>query len=196
MSPSSTRSCGSIRSTGHAGWDSSRGELRPPGAAIGGTAYVVGGYTGAQWLDTIVAWRPGTRARIVARLPLTAALRGRRRGRRAARDRRRLARERNRQLRRLRVHARRRGARSGSERFPRPQHTRRRRRSASRLPFGGRGAALDSPTTRIVAIDVARDRSGQPARSARPAPTSPPSRSAAGSWSRAGAARPATESGI
>jgi YVTN family beta-propeller protein len=39
------------------------------GAAIGDTAYVVGGYTGTQWLDTIVAWRPGTNSRIVARLP-------------------------------------------------------------------------------------------------------------------------------
>ena len=39
------------------------------GAAIGDTAYIVGGYTGTQWLDTIVAWRPGTNARIVARLP-------------------------------------------------------------------------------------------------------------------------------
>src|SRR5581483_6901602 len=38
-------------------------------AAIGGTAYVVGGYTGSQWLNTIVAWKPGTTARVVARLP-------------------------------------------------------------------------------------------------------------------------------
>src|SRR5436309_3469787 len=38
-------------------------------AAIGGTAYVVGGYTGSRWLDTIVAWRPGATARIVAHLP-------------------------------------------------------------------------------------------------------------------------------
>jgi YVTN family beta-propeller protein len=38
-------------------------------AAIGATAYVVGGYTGSRWLDTIVAWRPGSRARVVARLP-------------------------------------------------------------------------------------------------------------------------------
>jgi DNA-binding beta-propeller fold protein YncE len=38
-------------------------------AAIGGTAYVVGGYTGSQWLDTIVAWKPGGRARVVAHLP-------------------------------------------------------------------------------------------------------------------------------
>jgi len=38
-------------------------------AAIGGTAYVVGGFTGTHWLDTIVAWSPGRRARIVAHLP-------------------------------------------------------------------------------------------------------------------------------
>src|SRR5207248_2086587 len=38
-------------------------------AGIGGTAYVVGGYTGTRWLDTIVAWKPGTKARVVAHLP-------------------------------------------------------------------------------------------------------------------------------
>jgi len=38
-------------------------------AAIGGTAYVVGGFTGTRWLDTIVAWRPGAPARVVAHLP-------------------------------------------------------------------------------------------------------------------------------
>ena len=38
-------------------------------AAIDGTAYVIGGYTGARWLDTIVAWRPGAPARVVGRLP-------------------------------------------------------------------------------------------------------------------------------
>ena len=38
-------------------------------AAIGDTAYVVGGYTGTRWLDTIVAWRPGSGARVAARLP-------------------------------------------------------------------------------------------------------------------------------
>ena len=43
-------------------WDSAA-------AANAGVAYVVGGYTGTRWLDTIVAWRPGGRARIVARLP-------------------------------------------------------------------------------------------------------------------------------
>jgi N-acetylneuraminic acid mutarotase len=39
-------------------------------AALGGTYYVVGGYTGTQALRTIVAWRPGTRARVVARVPV------------------------------------------------------------------------------------------------------------------------------
>ena len=38
-------------------------------AVIRGTAYVVGGYTGTRWLDTIVAWRPGAQPRVVARLP-------------------------------------------------------------------------------------------------------------------------------
>ena len=40
-------------------------------AAIGGTAYIVGGYTGTRWLDTIVAYRPGATARVVAHLPHT-----------------------------------------------------------------------------------------------------------------------------
>ena len=39
------------------------------GAAIGGTAYIVGGYTGSCWLNTIVAWTPGSSARVVAHLP-------------------------------------------------------------------------------------------------------------------------------
>jgi YVTN family beta-propeller protein len=40
-------------------------------ATIDGTAYVVGGYTGTRWLDTIVAYRPGKTARVVAHLPQT-----------------------------------------------------------------------------------------------------------------------------
>ena len=40
-------------------------------ATVGGTAYVIGGYDGAIALDTIVAWRPGVQARVVARLPLS-----------------------------------------------------------------------------------------------------------------------------
>src|SRR5437016_1551407 len=39
------------------------------GGGRGGTAYVVGGYTGAGWLDTIVAWRPRGGSRVVAHLP-------------------------------------------------------------------------------------------------------------------------------
>ena len=39
-------------------------------AAIGDTAYVVGGYTGTRWLDTILAWRPGSPPRVAARLPV------------------------------------------------------------------------------------------------------------------------------
>jgi YVTN family beta-propeller protein len=36
---------------------------------VAGQAYIVGGYTGQNWLNTIVAWRPGGSARVVARLP-------------------------------------------------------------------------------------------------------------------------------
>src|SRR4029077_9847824 len=39
-------------------------------ASIGTTAYVVGGYTGVRWLNTILAFRPGRATRIVARLPV------------------------------------------------------------------------------------------------------------------------------
>ena len=38
-------------------------------AVLSGQAYIVGGYTGRTWLNTIVAWRPGESARVVARLP-------------------------------------------------------------------------------------------------------------------------------
>jgi Kelch motif len=38
--------------------------------ASDGTAYVVGGYDGTNWLDTILAWRPGSTARVVAHLPV------------------------------------------------------------------------------------------------------------------------------
>ena len=43
--------------------------LRRLGRELGGTAYVVGGYDGVRPLNTIVAWRPGAPARVVARLP-------------------------------------------------------------------------------------------------------------------------------
>lgn len=50
------------------------GSLPTPGSdvasvAVGGTVYVVGGYTGQTPLRTILAWRPGESARTVARLP-------------------------------------------------------------------------------------------------------------------------------
>lgn len=38
-------------------------------ASLSGTAYVVGGYDGTNWLDTILAWRPGSSPRVVAHLP-------------------------------------------------------------------------------------------------------------------------------
>jgi YVTN family beta-propeller protein len=38
-------------------------------ASVDGVAYIVGGYDGARPLDTIVAWRPGHGARVVAHLP-------------------------------------------------------------------------------------------------------------------------------
>ena len=38
-------------------------------AVLADEAYVVGGFTGARWLNTIVGWRPGQSARVVARLP-------------------------------------------------------------------------------------------------------------------------------
>jgi len=39
-------------------------------ATVGDTAYVVGGFTGTRSLDSVLAWRPGHRARPVARLPV------------------------------------------------------------------------------------------------------------------------------
>ena len=39
--------------------------------AAGGDAYVIGGYDGERALDTILAWRPGQSAKLVARLPLS-----------------------------------------------------------------------------------------------------------------------------
>jgi hypothetical protein len=38
-------------------------------AVLEGTIYVVGGYTGSRPLDTIVAWRPGSPARVAGHLP-------------------------------------------------------------------------------------------------------------------------------
>ena len=48
----------------------SRGLMRRSRAS-NGTAYVVGGYDGAEALDTILAWRPGSPARTVAHLPVS-----------------------------------------------------------------------------------------------------------------------------
>ncbi len=39
-------------------------------AAVGGTAYTVGGFDGTNSLDTIIAWRPGGTAQVVAHLPV------------------------------------------------------------------------------------------------------------------------------
>jgi N-acetylneuraminic acid mutarotase len=39
-------------------------------AATGGTAYVVGGYDGTNWLNTILAWRPGSAVRVAGHLPV------------------------------------------------------------------------------------------------------------------------------
>ena len=38
--------------------------------AFGGTAYVVGGFDGINYLDTVVAWRPGSPPRVEAHLPV------------------------------------------------------------------------------------------------------------------------------
>jgi N-acetylneuraminic acid mutarotase len=38
-------------------------------AAIGNTAYEVGGYNGSAFLDTIIAWSPGRAPRVVGHLP-------------------------------------------------------------------------------------------------------------------------------
>src|SRR5205085_12299243 len=39
-------------------------------AAIGDTAFIIGGYNGATPLDTIVAWTPGSAPRVVGHLPV------------------------------------------------------------------------------------------------------------------------------
>ena len=36
----------------------------------GGTAYVVGGYDGTNWINTILAWRPGSPVRVAGQLPV------------------------------------------------------------------------------------------------------------------------------
>ena len=71
-----TQSDAIVRVPTNGGTPSDIGRLPAPSsdqsaAAIDGTAYIVGGYTGSRWLNTIVAWRPGSSARVVARLPFT-----------------------------------------------------------------------------------------------------------------------------
>jgi N-acetylneuraminic acid mutarotase len=39
-------------------------------AETANTAYVIGGFDGTDWLDTILAWRPGSRARVAGHLPV------------------------------------------------------------------------------------------------------------------------------
>jgi YVTN family beta-propeller protein len=123
-------------------------------AAIGGTAYVVGGYTGTAWLDTIVSWRPGESARVVARLPFplryaaVTAVAGRLliaggsletgRASDAVLE---------------YVPSARRVVRIG--RLPAPTtHAAAATLGSVAYVIGGRGASLDTPTDRIVAVDV------------------------------------------
>jgi YVTN family beta-propeller protein len=127
-------------------------------AAIGSTAYVVGGYTGTRWLDTIVAWRPGAPAHVVARLPT--ALRY---AAAAAADG------------QLVVAGGSTPTGSASRAVLAFDPATRRVRRLGSLPaptthaaavslggvayvIGGRGAALDSPSARIVAVDPVRRR--------------------------------------
>jgi N-acetylneuraminic acid mutarotase len=62
-------------------YDPNRGQTSPAGALsvpqsdvavtqTGDTAYVVGGFDGTTYLNTIVAWRPGSRATVVAHVPV------------------------------------------------------------------------------------------------------------------------------
>jgi len=123
-------------------------------AAVGGTAYVVGGFTGSHWLDSIVAWRPGEAARVVARLPTPvryAAVT-------AVGD-------------RLIIAGGSLPSGTASRAVLLYDPARRRLRRIATLPaptthaaaaslgqtvfvIGGRGSALDTPTDRIVAIDL------------------------------------------
>ena len=122
-------------------------------AAIAGTAYIVGGYTGSRWLDTIVAWRPGSAARVVARLPFAvryaavAAVGGRlviaggslEAG--TASD-------------AVLEYSPKSGRVTRVGRLPAPTtHAAAATVSGVAYVIGGRGAALDTPTARIVAVD-------------------------------------------
>src|SRR5207248_9441801 len=71
-----TQSDAIVRVPANGGTASDVGGLPAPSsdqaaATIGGTAYIVGGYTGSRWLNTIVAWKPGSSARVAAHLPFT-----------------------------------------------------------------------------------------------------------------------------
>ena len=164
-------------------------------AAIGGTAYVVGGFTGSRWLDTIVAWRPGAPARVVAHLPFALRYAAVAAAADAARDRRRIARR-----------------RLGEHRDPRVTRPAARRvRSIGRLPaptthaaaaalgdvvyvIGGRSAVIDTPVApdrrdrRAHGAHASRGRVAR-ARRARISPRSPTG-SASCSSAGVGAAAP------
>jgi DNA-binding beta-propeller fold protein YncE len=71
-----TQSNAIVRVTAGGGAATDVGRLPAPSsdqsaAEIDGSAYVVGGYTGTRWLNTIVAWKPGSSAHVVAHLPFT-----------------------------------------------------------------------------------------------------------------------------
>ena len=164
-------------------------------AAVGQTAYVVGGYTGRQWLDTIVAWRAGSPARIVARLPspvryaAVTAVDGQvviaggslPNGTASAA---------------VLEFSPATGKVTRIGRLPAPTtHA-----SAAGLGdvayvIGGRGAAVGTPTARVVAVDLRRGRSGGRAGSRARAPISRPSASATRSSSREVAGREAPSPG-
>ena len=132
---------------------------RPP--SIGGTAYVVGGYTGTRWLDTIVAWRPGARGARRRAPAVAAPLRGRRRGAGTARDRGRLARRRHRERGGARVHAPGAPASCAIGRLPAPTT------HAAAAALGGVGLRDRRPRRRASNTPTARDRRDRPAHAAR-----------------------------
>src|SRR5689334_13301877 len=122
-------------------------------AVIGDTAYIVGGFTGTRWLDTIVAWSPGHRARVVAHLPMpvryagVAAARGKLvvaggslpSGSASSA---------------IFVYSPRDGGLRRAGRLPAPTtHAAAAALGGIAYVIGGRGAALDSPTARVVSVD-------------------------------------------
>src|SRR5581483_5764567 len=123
-------------------------------AVIGRTAYIVGGYTGTRWLDTIVAWRPGHSARVVAHLPQPvryAAV--------AAADGRLViaggSLEDGSASRSVHVYTPTVGVGTHVPLLPAPTtHAAAAAIGDTVFVIGGRGAVLDTPTARIVAIDL------------------------------------------